>query len=225
MPEAAVATPPAPAPAAPAPAAATPPAAAAPSGVAPAAAPTSILGPGSEPAKPTVAPAATPKAPEKYADFKLPEGRALNKEAADKFAPLFKELDLSQENAQKLVDAQVAFEDSIAKAQVAALDKQNEAWVAELRKGWGADFDKHAGFASKGIEGVAIKGLREFLQESGLSNHPLLVQAFAKIGAEFFSEAQPSTGRTDNGKSEEKTLGQALYPNMKTKPDGQYGRG
>lgn len=208
------------------PAPTTAPAAAPPATTAPATpaadpkAPVSILGPGNETPK-TDAPKT--QAPEKYSDFKLPEGLSVNKSAMDKFTPIFKDLGLSQENAQKLVDAQASFEQSVVEAQVAGLEKQNVEWLDTLKKGWGSEFDKHVGFAAKGIEGLGIKGLREWLHESGLSNNPLLVEAFAKIGAEFFSEAQPSTGRSDNGKgAEEKSTGSLMYPDMKQHPDGKY---
>lgn len=178
------------------------------------------MGPGGEPAKTAEA----PKAPEKYADFKLPEGLTANKEAIEKFSPLFKESGLSQEQAQKFVDAQVSFEQGLVKAQVAAVDKQNQEWVSALKTEFGSDYDKQTGHAAKGIEGLQIKGLREFLHESGIGNHPLLVKAMAKIGAEFFSEGQTGEGRRDNGQGE-KSLGDTLYPGMKGKPDGNYRAG
>src|SRR5712671_3512851 len=48
--------------------------------------------------------AETAGAPEKYEDFKLPEGVELAPEAVAEVSTLFKELGLSQANAQKLVD-------------------------------------------------------------------------------------------------------------------------
>ena len=168
---------------------------------------------------------ASSTAPEKYEAFKLPEGA--NAEALKPWESTFKELGLDQAKAQKLVDQYVTVEQSLVKAQVAALEKQNADWIGELKKGWGSEFDKHAGFAAKGIEGAGIPGLREWLHDAGLSNQPLLVQLFAKLGAEFFSEAQPGTGRADNGeaKTEPKSTGSLLYPQMSKDPTGRYGRG
>ncbi|MGO9170022.1 MAG: hypothetical protein ACLP56_24415 [Candidatus Sulfotelmatobacter sp.] len=44
------------------------------------------------------------KAPEEYAEFKLPEGTTLDEQSATEFKGLAKELDLTQEQAQKLLD-------------------------------------------------------------------------------------------------------------------------
>lgn len=176
--------------------------------------PPSLLGP--QPAS---------QVPEKY-EFKLPDGIKPNETAIEAFSPVFKDLKLDQAGAQKLVDAQIKYEQSLVDAHVAAVKAQNEGWINELKKGWGAEFDKHVGYANKAIEGLKVAGLREALQQLGVGNHPKLVEAFAKIGAEFFKEAQPSTGRTDNGepKTETKSLGQLMYPAMKDNPSGRYPR-
>ena len=57
---------------------------------------------------PTNEPAAEPKpgsaAPESYTDFSVPEGHTLDAAAIESATPLFRELGLSQDQAQKLVD-------------------------------------------------------------------------------------------------------------------------
>jgi len=56
-------------------------------------------------ATPTETPPAPPAgAPEAYGEWKLPEGYELDKAAADEASPIFKELNLTQDQAQKLVD-------------------------------------------------------------------------------------------------------------------------
>ncbi len=45
-----------------------------------------------------------PKAPEEYAEFTVPEGTTLDEQTATEFKGLAKELDLTQEQAQKLLD-------------------------------------------------------------------------------------------------------------------------
>src|SRR5262245_55633150 len=44
------------------------------------------------------------KAPEKYADFKIPDGMAVDAKALEAFTPALRELNLTQDQAQKLVD-------------------------------------------------------------------------------------------------------------------------
>src|SRR5215469_16563160 len=54
---------------------------------------------------PTTPPAPAPGAPEAYADFTAPSGRELDADAITAIKPLFKELNLTQAQAQLLVDA------------------------------------------------------------------------------------------------------------------------
>lgn len=55
-------------------------------------------------------------APEKYADFKVPEGVKLDPAALAEAAPIFKELGLTQEGAQRLVDLQAKYAATAAEA-------------------------------------------------------------------------------------------------------------
>ena len=55
-------------------------------------------------------------APEKYEDFKLPEGMEVNTDLLDKATPVFKELNLTQDQAQKMVDLQTTFVSEMAVA-------------------------------------------------------------------------------------------------------------
>src|SRR5262249_30940575 len=74
-------------------------------------------------------------APETYADFKLPEGYELDKEVAAEAGGLFKGMNLSQVDAQKLVDfyfkqTQEAFEAPFKT-------------YADTRQGWREEAAKH----------------------------------------------------------------------------------
>ncbi len=75
-------------------------------------------------------------APEQYEAFKVPEGVTIDETAATEFGTLARELNLTQENAQKLVDYQIKFQ----QAQNAKLDaltrKQSDDWRAETLKAY-----------------------------------------------------------------------------------------
>src|SRR5882672_5288525 len=76
-------------------------------------------------------------APEKYSDFKLPEGLELSPEVVTEVSGLFKEMNLSQTQAQKLVD----FHSKTLSETAAAVSKtnmvgwlaQNLAWKPEIK--------------------------------------------------------------------------------------------
>ena len=153
-------------------------------------------------------------APEKYADFVLPEGMALDKELADKASAAFKDLNLSQDQAQKLVDLQTSQAKAHADAIVQSFNKQVADWKDESKKSFGADYQKQFGLASKAVEQFGTPELRQLLNDSGLGNHPQLVRFFAKVG-KAISEGQPVDGRRAG--SEQKSDAEVLYPSMKKK--------
>jgi len=138
-------------------------------------------------------PAEAPKpagAPEAYADFTMPEGVQADPELMTSFAGVAKELGLSQEQAQKLVDLQaksaVGGEKARAEALEAALTKQSEAWVNEIKSDpeFGGDkFEATLATASKAMQTFGSPELRGLLNESGLGNHPELIKLFHRIGA------------------------------------------
>ncbi len=67
--------------------------------------------------------------PEEYESFKMPEGLIIDQTMLDKFLPIARELNLTQVQAQKLVDL---------------YSEQVKLWSAELmkeREFWGKDFN------------------------------------------------------------------------------------
>src|SRR5258708_2662348 len=78
-------------------------------------------------------------APEKYADFKVPDGFKFDEKALTEATAAFKELGLSQEKAQKLVD-------TYAKNTQQAIEAPYKQW-ADLQKEWLGDI--HDRFGSK----------------------------------------------------------------------------
>ena len=203
------AAPAAPAAAAPAPAATPAPAAAAPAPAEPAKPAASpeprktILGgapKSGEPAKPAAAAAAPEGAPEKYADFKLPEGVTADPKLMEAFSATAKELGLSQEKAQKFVDLQAQNVKAEIDARLTAFNTQIETWEKETRAHFGANADKEFANAARAVEQIGTPELRTLLNESGLGSHPELVKFFAKVGKDF-TEDQPVEGRRAGGEA------------------------
>lgn len=124
--------------------------------------------------------AAKPAAPETY-DLQMPEGVELDNEAAAEFVTIAKELNLSQESAQKL--ATIA--GKIQQKQTEARARQLEAWVDEVKadKDLGGDkLEENLGVARKALETFGSPELKDALNSSGLGNHPAVIRAFFKVG-------------------------------------------
>ena len=126
-----------------------------------------------------------PEAPEKY-EITMPEGMELDEDTLGLFEPIFKELGITNEGAQKLVDAYIPLIQS-------TVDKQRQEAQEEYKgivDGWKEDTMKELGSTAKAdlaacgkaIEKFGSPELREMMQETGVGNHKELVKFMVKIG-------------------------------------------
>lgn len=152
-------------------------------------------------------------APEKYEPFKLPDGVAVDEASQAEFQKTAKELGLSQEGAQKLVDM-------YAKKQAAASEEFNKSWI-KARSDWREEIknDKEIGgdklaesteVALRVIETFGSPRLRQEVLETGWGDHPELFRFCVKVGhatrEDRLIEGNPS--------SKETTPAQRMYPNQ-----------
>lgn len=122
-----------------------------------------------------------PVVPEKY-EFKAPEGTQLNPEVIGKFEGVAKELGLSQEAAQKVVDAMAP---QLAAAQAAQFETVKTEWADSARtdKEFGGDkLNENLAVAKKALDTFGTPELRTLLNDTGLGNHPEIIRAFYRAG-------------------------------------------
>lgn len=138
--------------------------------------------------------------PEKY-EFKSPiEGQELDADMAAALDPVARELGLNNEQAQKLVD--IYGKDILPKIEARQAEnwaKQTEAWASEVKtdKEIGGDgFVANIGLAQKALDQFAPAGLRDYLETTGLGNHPDLVRFCVKVGKAMSEDSvvMPNTG-------------------------------
>lgn len=127
--------------------------------------------------------------PENYEAFKVQEGLEMDAEVLAEFHGLAKELGLSQEKAQKLIDLQskLALSEDTARQQMVdkALADQAKAWTDQIKNDpelGGAKFDATLQTAHKAMQAFGSPELRQLLNESGMGNNPEFVRLFHKVG-------------------------------------------
>lgn len=155
--------------------------------------------------------------PEAYSFSNLPEGYSLSEDQLAAVTPVFKELGLTQEQADKLIafDAKRALEAQGATEQ-AAVEHRNKLvgeWETTLRGDkdfGGANFDANVAIAQKALAEFGSPELSTMLKESGLGSHPEVVRFFHRVGKEL---AEGSLHRTTTEVPGEKSLAQRMYPN------------
>ncbi len=130
-----------------------------------------------------------PGAPEEYADFTLPEGMEIDPDLIAEFKAEAKRLNLSQEDAQKLVDIQAKLAEKQGKAILEQHQKTIAEWAEQVKTELGADYKKELAFAAKAINKFGTPELREFFNATGIGNHPELVKVFINIGKQISEDA------------------------------------
>ena len=112
-----------------------------------------------------------------YTDFTVPEG--FNK-PSDEFIQTAKDIGLTQENAQKMIDFYTKnLAPAMQKAQQDQFSKLSHEWADQSIKTIGNDGIEKAKIAFKEF---ATPELKSLLNTTGLSNHPLVIGMFKTIG-------------------------------------------
>jgi hypothetical protein len=178
------------------------------------------------PVDPTLAAteAKPPVVPETY-DFKAPEGYTLDPKVIETASPIFKELGLTQEQAQKLVDFQTKLTADSNKEMSSLIEKTRADWVAQVK----ADKDignklpevtAEIGKAKALLPADVRAAFDDAMNLTGAGDHPAFVKAFYLL-AKQVNEGKPVTGagpspagQTPNGAITKPTLAGAMYPNL-----------
>ncbi len=214
-PAAAPAAAPAPAAAAAVPAAA--PAAPAPAAPAPASPTPAEPGAASPAADGTAEPAAKPAvdvAPEKYADFAKPAGvETLDPAVVAEVSALAKELNLTQEKAQRVLDARLSQSAAYVNTQVETIAALHIEWQGQVKvdKEIGGDkLAENLAAANAAMKATSTPQLIALLDKSGLGNHPEVIRHFFKIAPAFAEGRHVPGGKAPTGDS--KSHANVLYP-------------
>lgn len=154
---------------------------------------------------------ATETVPEAY-EFKLPDGMDLDQKAFDAFAPQFKELGLTQEKAQKLVDVYAEMRQNEIQAETESYAQQVEQWGKDVQTDkeiGGAAFNSNVLAAQKAVAAFATPELKALLDSTGYGNHPEFVRFCVRIGKQLSEDGFVSAN--GNG-SADVPLHQRMYP-------------
>lgn len=160
----------------------------------------------------TEAPAEAKAAPETY-EFKAPEGRAFDPEVIAEYSKVAKELNLSQEAAQRVLDT---VGPKLAERQAAQIEAIRNGWAESSKadKEFGGEkLSENLSVAKKALDQFGTAELRALLNESGIGNHPEVIRFMYRAG-KAISEDKVITGAAATAKSGPKSfadLADALY--------------
>ncbi len=177
-------------------------------------------------------PKAPAGAPETYKDFTVPEGFELDPEVSKEAQDIFRKANLSQEQAQELVNFYTKHTKEAFEAPFNAYLDQREQWRNEIKADpvLGGKLDQVRAAIGRTIDSLGdpalINAFRQAMDTTGAGDNPAFIRAFYKL-SERLSEGQPvqgggpaPTGQRPPGAATRPSAAQAIYPHL---PSSQTG--
>jgi hypothetical protein len=146
------------------------------------------------------------KAPESY-EIEYPEGIEIDKDLEKGFLDIAREIDLSNEDAQKVAAHYAKFAEGAVAKQEAEFAKEQEKWTEQIK----ADpkYQENIAFAKRAVEEFADEDTQSLMKDSWLGNHPGVVDFLNKVGRAI-SEDPVHEGK-DTGPKEKKSPQDLFY--------------
>lgn len=133
----------------------------------------------------------------------MPEGFEVDQALLDELGPEFKELGLTNAQAQKLADKFIAAQQAKAEEQGTKWSETVTKWAddAKADKEIGGDkWDSTVAASQRAVKQFGTPALREYLNASGGGNHPELIRFMAKVGAMIKEDSPAGSGSGGSGK-------------------------
>lgn len=193
--------------------------------------------PDPKPAEPGPKPDAT-GAPDKYEAFTAPDGYTVDAAAIDAAVPIFRDLNLTQAQSQRLVDFYNTQMIAAAKAPSEAVETMRESWRNATKAD--ADITKAVTDGKSGIDAVKIDigralahlpsaeatAFKEAMDLTGAGDHPAIVKGYWRF-AQMVNEGKhvngggPSPhGQSKTGVAAKPSAAQAMYPTLPSSAQG-----
>jgi len=157
-------------------------------------------------------------APEQY-EFVAPEGKEYAAEVIADFSEIAKELNLTQDAAQKLLDKMAP---SIEARQTQQVEQIRNEWAAQAQvdKEFGGEkLQENLAVAKKALDNFGTPELRALLNESGLGNNPEVIRFMFRAGKAISEDTyvgNTSGTSTKAGPADFNSKAAALYTNQQS---------
>lgn len=156
-------------------------------------------------------------APETYSDFTLPEGFTLDDDSKTAFTTMAKEMDLKQDQAQKVIDLYVKNQQSQAgKAEQYFKEEyeRNVKAVQDDQEIGGVNYADKVKLANSVITKFGNAQVDKVLKGSLFANHPEVVRMFYKIGKAMSEDTLVDPDDGGEGGTTPKPIEKRVYPDM-----------
>jgi hypothetical protein len=161
-------------------------------------------------------------APEKYEPFKLPEGVELSEEVSAEAGALFKDLGLTQIQAQQLVDFHAktlaAATESVSKVSMDSWMAQKTAWKTEIKADpeIGGKLGEVKARIGKMYDTLGdaklVKDFKSAMDLTGAGDNPAFIKLFNKLAERLGEGTHVGEGKPPGGSKP--SAAQSMYPNL-----------
>lgn len=162
-------------------------------------------------------------APDTYSDFTIPEGIELDKSIIETATPIFKELNLTQDQAQKLVDFYNQTVGGVKDNLLKAVEEMRADWrnqvMADKEIGGKLDSIKvEIGRAKSKLQPALREAFDEAMNITGAGDHPAFIKAFYELSklvneGTYVPPGSPSPlGQVKDGQIQRPSLASSMYP-------------
>lgn len=166
--------------------------------------------------------AAKTGAPEKYEAFKLPDGVKLEDAQIADLQATAKDLNLTQDQAQKLVDRELKVRGDATAAAQTEFKSTVAAWADQARADKDIGGDKLApvlASAKRGLEAVSTNAklpeLKTMLDATGFGNHPAVIKLFQYVDSLTGQDSKHlAGGKAPADGNSEAAVALRMYPTM-----------
>lgn len=151
--------------------------------------------------------------PETYADFELPEGMTPDSVALTGATDIFKEVGLTQENAQKLVSWYAAQVQAGSDERAQAFAQLKDDWADQAQKDkeiGGEHFEQNVQLARRAVDAFGTPELKQLLDDFAVGNHPAVIRFMMNVGKTLQEDVPAAAG---HGTRPELSRVEQLYGN------------
>lgn len=151
--------------------------------------------------------------PDTYADFTMPEGMQLDETALTEAIPIFKELGLTQSQAQQVTDLYAKQVQASSEKQINDFNQLMNDWrtTTENDSEIGGDkFNENVKIAQAAVNTYGTPELKQLLEEQGVGNHPEVVRFMVRVGKTLKEDVPGGPGAAT---SQAQSRVDLLYPN------------
>jgi hypothetical protein len=115
----------------------------------------------------------------------MPADLPFDPQVLDRFKKVFHAAGLNQKQAEGVFKNYLQYVGEVHSSNQQGVEAQRQEWVNTVKKEFGRAFDERVDLAVRAVETFGGNELVQWLDQTGMGDHPMFVKMFAKIGQQM----------------------------------------